>query len=64
MTFYSSDSDFATILLTASNEIERCQLQCRVIKGAGLPAAGFNNKEAQLGQIHRALHHRSHQAEY
>lgn len=64
MIFYSSDNDFATVLLTAANEVERCQLQRRVIKGAGLPAAGYNNKEAQLGQIHRAMHHRAHQAEY
>ena len=64
MTFYSSDSDFAVTLLVASNAIEQCKLETRVLKGQGLPATGYNNKEAQLNQIHRALHHRSHQAEY
>ena len=62
--FYSSDSDFATTLLVASNAIEKCQLKKRVLKGSGLPVVGRNNKAAQLDQIHRALHHRSHQAEY
>ena len=64
MTLYSSDSDFAVTLLVASNAIEQCRLQTRVLKGQGLPAKGFNNKEAQLSHIHRAMHHRSYQAEY
>lgn len=56
MTLYSSDQDFATVLLRASNSVERCQLQARSF-------AGFNNKTAQLDQIHRVMNHRSHQAE-
>jgi hypothetical protein len=57
MIFYSSDQDFATVLLRSSNLIERCHLPARAFNG-------LNNKDAQLNQIHRALHHRSHQAEY
>lgn len=57
MIFYSSDQDFATVLLRSSNLIERSQLPARAFNG-------YNNKAAQLNQIHRALHHRSHQAEY
>jgi len=53
---YSSDQDFATALLRTSNSVERCKLPARAF-------AGHNNKEAQLSQIHRAMHHRSHQAE-
>jgi len=64
MTLYSSDSDFAVTLLVASNAIEQCKMETRILKGQGLPATGHNNKEAQLSQIHRAMHHRSHQAEY
>lgn len=56
MTLYSSDQDFATTMLRTSNLIERLELSARAF-------AGYNNKEAQLGQIHRAMHHRSHQAE-
>lgn len=63
MTLYSSDQDFATILLVAANTIEQCKLARRVIKGEGLPVKGYNNKEAQLNQMHRAMHHRPHQAE-
>ena len=57
MTVYSSDSDFATALLSTTNTIERCLPTTRAL-------GGQNNKEAQLNQIHRAMHHRSHQAEY
>jgi hypothetical protein len=57
MTFYSSDQDFATELLRSSNQVERCQFSLRSL-------GRYNNKEAQLAQMHRALHHRSHQAEY
>ena len=57
MTLYSSDSDFATVLLATTNTIERCLPTARSL-------AGRNNKAAQLDQIHRAIHHRSHQAEY
>ena len=64
MTFYSSDSDFAVTLLVASNAIEKCKLESRVLKGPGLPRVGYNSKVAQLDHIHRALHYRSHQAEY
>ena len=63
-TKYSSDSDFATVLLKASNAIEQCNLEVRVLKGPNLPAKGLNNKAAQLNHIHRAMHHRSHQADY
>ena len=56
MIFYSSDQDFATTLLRLSNGVERCKLPARAF-------AGHNNKEAQLNQTHRAMHHRSHQAE-
>ena len=56
MTLYSSDQDFATVLLRVSNSIERCRSQARSF-------AGFNNKTAQLDQIHRVMNHRSHQAE-
>jgi hypothetical protein len=58
-----SDSDHAAVLLTGSNAIERCQLEVRTLKGEGLPPTGYNNKAAQLNHIHRAMHHRSHQAE-
>lgn len=64
MTLYSSDSDFAATLLVGSNAIEQCKLESRVLKGPNLPAKGYNNKEAQLNHIHRAMHHRSYQAEY
>lgn len=57
MILYSSDQDFATVLLRSSNLIERCHLPARAFNG-------YNNKDAQLNQVHRALHHRSHQAEY
>lgn len=57
MILYSSDQDFATTLLRCSNSIEKCQLPARAF-------AGHNNKEAQLGHIHRAMHHRTHQTEY
>lgn len=56
MILYSSDQDFATTMLRCSNAIEQCKLPARAF-------AGYNNKEAQLKQIHRAMHHRSHQAE-
>lgn len=61
---YQSDSDFAAVLLSGSNAIENCHLQSRALFGPGLPANGKNNKAAQLDQIHRAMHHRPHQAEY
>jgi hypothetical protein len=62
---YASDNDFATTLLVASNAIERCRFaQTRALRGPGLPATGLNNKADQLGHIHRAMHHRAHQAEY
>lgn len=64
MTFYSSDSDFAVTLLVASNAIEQCKLEARTLKGQGLPPTGYNNKAAQLNHIYRAMHHRSHQAEF
>ncbi len=57
MIFYSSDQDFATVLLRLSNEIERCKLSDRAF-------AGYNNKADQLDQIHRVINHRPHQAEY
>ncbi len=57
MIFYSSDQDFATVLLRLSNETERCKLSDRAF-------AGYNNKAAQLDQIHRVINHRPHQAEY
>ena len=57
MILYSSDQDFATTMLRCSNTIEKCQLPSRAF-------AGNNNKEAQLSQVHRAMHHRSHQSEY
>jgi len=55
MTLYSSDQDFAVILLRLSNCVERCT-SSRAI-------AGRNNKTAQLDQMHRAMNHRPHQAE-
>jgi|14_taG_2_1085336.scaffolds.fasta_scaffold01573_4 ActR/RegA family two-component response regulator len=63
-TYRQSASDFATVLLCGSNAVERCALAVRVLKGQGLPATGYNNKAAQIDQIHRAMHHRSHQTEY
>ena len=57
MVFYSSDQDFATTLLRLSNATERLQLTQRAF-------AGYNNKAAQLNQMHRAIHHRPHQAEF
>ena len=64
MTYYSADSDFASILLVGSNAVEKEGLKVRILKGQGLPAEGYNNKAAQLNHVHRALHHRPHQAEY
>ena len=52
-----SRQDFATILLRTSNAIERCVPHARAL-------AGHNNKADQLGQIHRVINHRPHQAEY
>lgn len=57
MVFYSSDQDFATTLLRLSNATERLQSNKRAF-------AGYNNKAAQLNQMHRAIHHRPHQAEF
>ncbi len=54
---YESRQDFAVTMLRTSNVIERCQLNARVL-------AGLNNKAAQLDQIHRAMNHRPHQADY
>ena len=48
MIYYSADQDFATTLLRSSNAIERCKLGARSF-------AGYNNKEAQLNQMHRAM---------
>ena len=59
-----ADNDFAAILLRASNIIEQCHLESRALKGPGLPAKGYNNKAAQLNQVHRVMHYRSHQANY
>ena len=57
MILYSSDQDFATTMLRCSNSVENCQLPARAF-------AGHNNKAAQLSQVHRVMHHRSHQSEY
>jgi hypothetical protein len=57
MAYYSSDQDFATFLLKLSNTTERCQLSARAFDG-------YNNKAAQLNQIHRVMNHRPHQAEF
>ena len=57
MILYCSDQDFATTLLKLSNSAERCQLPARAF-------SAYNNKAAQLDQMHRAMHHRSHQSEY
>jgi hypothetical protein len=56
MNLYSSDQDFAAVLLRTSNCIERCT--------SSRSLAGRNNKADQLNQMHRAMHHRSWQAEY
>jgi len=56
MTLYSSDQDFAVILLRLSNCVERCTHH-RSFNGR-------NNKTAQLDQMHRAMNHRAHQADY
>ena len=48
MSYYSADQDFATVLLRSSNAIERCNLDARVF-------AGYNNKAAQLNQMHRVM---------
>ncbi len=56
MTLYSSDQDFAVVLLRLSNCVERCTDR-RAFNGR-------NNKTAQLDQMRRAMNHRSHQAEY
>lgn len=57
MTIYSSRQDFAVTMLRTSNCIERCLPHQRSL-------AGQNNKAQQLDQIHRAMNHRSHNAEY
>ena len=54
---YSSNQDFATVMLRTSNAIERCKLDARAF-------AGHNNKAQQLDQLHRAMNHRTHQAEF
>ena len=54
---YESRQDFAVTMLRTTNCIERCTLEARAL-------AGLNNKAAQLDQLHRAMNHRSHQAEY
>lgn len=64
MISFQSAQDFATVLLCGSNAVERCRLEVRVLKGPGLRSAGYNNKAAQLSQVHRAMHHRAHQTEY
>jgi hypothetical protein len=48
MSLYSSDQDFAVVLLRCSNATERCQLKARALNG-------HNNKAMQLDQIHRAM---------
>ena len=57
MAYYSSDQDFATFFLKLSNTTERCQLSARAFDG-------YNNKAAQLNQIHRVMNHRQQQAEF